>query len=204
MSRIKIALYNKPVPYQIQKCRNITQEMTGNPSFHNPDPTLPVVESAIDELEKAYTASLNKDKAQKALMRTKQKVLLALIIKLGDYVQSISQGDENIILSSGFEVRKTPAPVAVPQAPVKVLVKAATIDGQLEVSCKSVNTAKSYVFEWCLDPINFKELKGGGIATKPRYKALNLEPGTKYWFRVMAINAAGNSGWSEPSSGRSL
>jgi len=204
MSRIRIGFYNKPVPMQIQMSRDIIQKISLAPVFQTPEPPLASITLATDELELAYTASLNNDKTKKALMRTKQKELLALIIRLADYVQNISQGDEMTILSSGFEVRKTPAPVAVPEAPVKVLVKTAVIERQLEVTCKSVKTAKSYVFEWSLDPVNFKELFGGGIATKPRFTVINLEPGTKYWFRVMAINAAGKSGWSEPAAGRTL
>ena len=204
MSRIKIGFYNKSVPYQIQKSRDIIQKMTGNTNFTNPDPKLEDIKTATNELEDAYTASLNNDKAKKALMRIKQKALLALIVQLADYVQTTSMGDEAIILSSGFEVRKTPAPLNVPETPVKVLVKAATHEQQLEISWKAIKGAKSYVVEFSLKADDFSDLKGGGIVTRARFKAINLLGGTKYWFRVMAVNAAGNSGWSEPASGRTL
>jgi len=202
MSRIKND-FNKPVTEQIAISRDRQTKMTGNPNFANPDPKLEDIKAATDELEDANNAALNNDKEKKALMRIKRKALVDLMRLLAAYVQQESGGDEAKILSAGFGVVKLPAPANAPATPVKVLVKAAVIENELDITWKAVKGAKSYFIEWALNT-DFSEIKGGGIVTKARFSAKNLEAGTKYWFRVGAINAAGNSGWSEPASGRTL
>lgn len=203
MSRIKND-FNKPVAEQIAISRDRQTKMTGNPNFVTPDPSLAAIATATDELETANNEAMNNDKEKKAIMRIKRKALVTLMRLLATYVQQESGGDEAKILSAGFGVAKTPVPVNVPDTPVKVLVKPATIENQLEITWKPVKGAKSYMIKGSFDPIDFKDLKTGGIITRARFKALNLDSGTKYWFRVAAINAAGTSGWSEPSSGRTL
>lgn len=201
MSRIKID-FNKPVTEQVAKSRDIQTKMTGNPYFLTPNPTLAQVKTATDDLENAYTAALNRDKAKKALMRIARAALKALIVDLADYIQITSAGDEIKILSSGFGVRKVPTPVALPNVPIDVKVMATEFDTELDVTFKSIKGAITYVLEICNDPLFEKNFNPIEISTKSSVRVKDLAPGTKYWFRILAVNTAGKSGWSTPVSGR--
>lgn len=201
MSRIKID-FNKPVTEQVAKSRDIQTKMTGNPNFLTPNPTLAQLKTATDDLENAYADALNRDKAKKALMRIARQVLKDFIVKLADYIQIASDGDETKILSSGFGVRKVPTPVSVPNVPVDVKVIATEFDSELDVTFKSTKGAITYVMELCNDPLVEKNFSPVEISTRSSIRVKNLAPGTKYWFRVLAVNAAGKSGWSPPVSGR--
>jgi hypothetical protein len=96
MARIKID-FNKPVPAQVAKSRDIQTKMNGNPNFPIPDPALADVGIATDELETSFNEAQNNDREKKAVMRIKRKMLKALIVLLADYVQKTSEGDEEAI-----------------------------------------------------------------------------------------------------------
>ena len=153
-------------------------------------------------MENAYTDALNGDRAKKATMRITRKALKELILKLADYVQITSDGDETKILSSGFGVRKQRTPASVPEVPVDIKVTATEFDDALDISFKPAKGTKSYVFEMCIDPLTEKSFNPVEISTRASIRVKELAPGTKYWFRVLAVNAAGKSGWSVPQSGR--
>ncbi|MCX6198410.1 MAG: fibronectin type III domain-containing protein [Bacteroidetes bacterium] len=202
MSRVKIDFDKKPVPQQVAESRDKQTKITGNPNFVTPIPSLADIKAATDALENAYTDALNGDRAKKATMRITRKALKELIVKLADYVQIISDGDETKILSSGFGVRKQRTPATVPDVPIDVKVSSTEFDGALDISFKPVKGAKSYVFEICADPLAEKNFTPVEISTRSSIRVKDLAPGTKYWFRVLAVNAAGKSGWSVPQSGR--
>ena len=201
MSRVKID-FNKPVTEQVAKSRDLQTKITGNPNYLTPVPSIAAIKTATDALENAYTDALNGDRAKKATMRITRKALKELIVKLADYVQITSDGDETIILSSGFGVRKQRSPASVPDVPIDVKVTTTEFDDALDINFKPVKVAKSYAFEMCADPLTEKNFNPVEISTKSSIRVKGLAPGTKYWFRVLAVNAAGKSGWSVPQSGR--
>ncbi len=202
MSRLKIDFDKKPVPQQVAESRDKQTKITGNLNYLTPTPTMAALKTATDALENAYNAALNRYKEKKALMRIARKELKGLIVELADYIQITSGGDETKILSSGFGVRKQRTPATVPDVPVNVKVSATEFDHALDISSKLVKGAKSYVFEMCVDPLTEKNFMPIEISTKSTTRVKDLTPGTKYWFRLLAVNAAGKSGWSVPQSGR--
>lgn len=202
MRRVKIG-FNVPVPQQIAESRNKVTKITGNPRFPVPTPSMADVTIAIDELEVAYMEALNRDKEKKAIMRIKRKALKDKIVKLADYIQTESGGDEEAILSSGYGVKKLPAPIPVPETPQTVKVNPAKHEGELEIVFKPVKGAKAYalrMYTGSMDeqPVNI------GACLKGRFVARNLNSLTRYWFEVIALNPSGASGWSDPAMGITL
>lgn len=204
MARIKIDFIRKPIPQQIEKARDITGKMAGNLSFPAPVPTLPSVIQLTDDLETAYIAALNGGKDKKALMRAKQRELQSAVSTLAAYVQTTSSGNETIILSSGFGVCQQRQPVSIPVTPQNVKVLPAVKEGELEIVWTRVPTAKSYVVQFVKDPLTEQGFAPVDFVTRASVVIMGLEPGVKYWFRVMAINSKGKSAWSVPCSGRVL
>lgn len=49
------------------------------------------------------------------------------------------------------------------------------------------------------DPPTETSWAHAGVSTKSKATIADLDSGTRYWFRVAAVNANGQSGWSDPA-----
>ena len=130
------------------KTTYIVDQMTDNTKFAEPSPTLKVVTDANNE----YIASLGKveygSKADTVIKNNLRAALIVLLKQLADYVQTTSNGDEAIILSSGFDVNKKPAMVGQLDKPAGFTVKPGKNKGSVIASCNAVNNANFYEFEY--------------------------------------------------------
>ncbi|MBL0309875.1 MAG: hypothetical protein IPP77_09430 [Bacteroidetes bacterium] len=203
MARIKLN-FRKSVAQQVEKTREIILQSTGNPNLVNPVPSLADLATAADSLELASIEASGGDKDEKAIMRIRRKELKVLIVRFADFVQTQSGGDEEIILSSGFEVRKQPSPIPVPAIPPTVKVLPATHEGQLVVVVKPVRDASAYLFRMYPGSLSEAPVIIGASVKKGRFVAQNLNGLSRYWFSVCAMNASGMSGWSDPAMGITL
>ena len=177
-----------PIPQKIQRVGDIVSSMTGNANFPTPSPDLALVTTAEGNLEKAYQAALDKSLTAKAEQRTKNEDLNSLIRQLRDYVNGIANGDEDIVLSSGFEASKIPAPIGPMPQIVDVKAKGGDGDGSVFLRWKSVYGAKSYVVEMSTDGISYAPILYPSAAS---VLVSGLEIGKFYWFQISANGAAG-------------
>ena len=105
--------------------------------------------------------------------------------KEAKYVEQIADGDEAIMIGSGFSVPKQPAPAQRPefsvepgQRPGSVLLRRQTVKG-----------AKAYIWQYCVNVVPEGE-EGWTIAQvsgKASVELNDLALVTKYWFRVAAV-----------------
>lgn len=197
--RVKLGISGLPIPVLIQACAEIVKTMAGNPNFPNPDPKLTDVEAAISKLSNAYQAAFNGGKILKLDMYLSEKELRHIMIQLAAYVQTASNGDEAIILTSGMGVvskKGTPEPIPTPQD-LHCLHTDKT--GEAPLRCKRAKGAVMYFFQFTKTPDDETSWKDLGTNTKTRFTAEGLNPGEAYWFRVSAQGPAGKSGWSDPA-----
>jgi len=123
-----------------------------------------------------------------------------LLLQEAAYVQNITAGDKTKIESSGFSVGNPPAPIGPLPTPVELEIDSNTNPGTLALRWKGVRGADSYTVERALDtttPLNWVVVAS---VTKPKALAEGLTSGSRYWFRVAAIGAAGTSLWTDPIS----
>ena len=199
MSKIKIGFSKLSVTNQVERSRKIQTNMTGNLNFPTPAPALLAVKAATDAVETAYNESRGKDKNKIQILKLRRAEMLVLIVQLAAYVQSASNGDKEIILSSGFDVIER----GLPQPPVgqvmNVRLSDGNVSGKLKVAFDKTAGAKVYVIEICPDPLVEANWDAKGASTKTRFELINLTPGTKYWVRVAAIGKDGIGLWSYPA-----
>ena len=101
-----------PIPQKLQRTQEIIDQMGANSSiFVTPSPALSEVQDAKDNLSKAYNAALDGGRTAKAEQRTANAALNNKLRPLRDYVNEVANGDEDIVLLSGFEASKVPTPV---------------------------------------------------------------------------------------------
>ena len=151
------------------------------------------MDAATTDLQKAYQAALDKSLTAKAEQRTKNEELNSLIRQLRDYVNGVANGDEDLVLSSGFEASKVPAPIGPLPQVEDVKGKGGDGDGSVFLRWKSVYGAKSYVVEMSTDGIIYAPTLYPSAAS---VLVADLEIGKFYWFRIAANGAAGLGSFS--------
>ena len=70
---------------------------------------------------------------------------------------------------------------------------------KIDLSWEAVPASKSYVIEQSADPPTDTSWGHASVSTRSSYTIDGLKSGTRYWFRVAAVNGVGQSGWSDPS-----
>ena len=200
MARIRLNLRNLSVTEKIAKGRQIATALTNNASFPNPHPSLTDVTAATDELEKAY-ASVQAAKSEVSTRVVTQDnaegKLDQLLTQLAAYVESIAGKDDTLITSAGMETKGSRTASTVPTSPQGVSANAGEHDGEIILAWKPVPNARSYIIESSLDPATPSGWTQAGIATSATKSIGNLTSGKRYWFRIAAVGAVGQSGWSE-------
>lgn len=203
MSRIKLNLKALTIPEKLARSQQIVAALTGNSNFTTPHPTLAQVTTAISELETASNAAQaarQEAKARTAAQNNKEESLDRIMTQLVAYVESIAGDDEEIIMSAGLNVRAANAPVSsTPSAPPALTATAGDRDGEIDLSWDTVRGARSYVIERSSDPPTDSSWTHATVSTRSQTTIEDLTSGTRYWFRVAAVTATGQSGWSNPA-----
>jgi hypothetical protein len=203
MARIRLNLRNLSVPAKIAKGRQIVTAMTDNKNFANPTPPLNDITTAVDGLEQAaaQVQSARAEVSTRAATQDNAEVKLdQLLTQLAGYVESVAGKDDTLITSVGMETKGSPSTPTLPNVPQALSAAAGDHDGELFLSWKPVPNAKSYVIEFSTDPAAANSWTHAGIATSATKTISNLKSGTRYWFRVAAVGAGGQSGWSEQAT----
>jgi hypothetical protein len=104
----------RPIAILISVARAILIALTGNPAFPTPVPTLAAVSAAIADLESAQAAALTRAKGAAQTRNQKLAVLVTLLTRLRDYVQSMADASPDnaaaLIHSAAMNVRKVTVP----------------------------------------------------------------------------------------------
>lgn len=201
MTKVKLGLRDLTVAEKVQYARQIVTDMTGNTNFTTPSPTLASVTTGAGDLETAFnTAQTARDnaKTKTATQNDKETHLDLLLSQLGHYVESTSGGNETVITSSGMQLKAHGSPIGELARVTSLSATTADNEGEIDLHWDKVSNARSYEIEKCADPISSTGWLHIGISTKSQYAALNLISGTKFWFRVAAVGAAGQGSWSDP------
>lgn len=200
MARVRLNLKNLSITDKIAKGRRIVAAMTNNTNFPTPTPAMADVTAAVDDLEKAF-ASVQTAKSEVATRVGVQDNAHAkfdqVLTQLAGYVESVAGKDGTLITSAGMEMKSSPSSPTIPSPPQALNATAGDHEGHIELSWKAVPNARSYTIEASNDPATPTGWTQVAIATSASKTINNLTSGKRYWFRVAAVGAGGQSGWSE-------
>jgi len=203
MAKIRLNLSGLSTAQKLAKAEQVVTAMTGNTNFPTPTPPLSTITTAATELRAADAeaqAARQTSKEKTNVKNQKEDRLEQLLTQVVGYVESVAGSDEQMILSAGLDLRAVGAPSTEPPEPPHGLT--ATVgdhDGEIDLSWDTVTGAKSYVIEQSADPATPTTWTHAGVSTRSFNTAQRLTSGTRYWFRVAAVNNNGQSGWSDPA-----
>lgn len=184
--------------------RTNVAKLTGNLAFTTPNPPLADITAAANRLDQAirdydFTRS-RQDKQERDIAFEELKAMRA---DLGAYVQTTSAGDQELITSAGFETEKARQPIGQLPAPLNVLALVRPYPGSLELRYKGVKGRLSYQIHICSgDPNVEANWHLHATTGKNRMVFDNLESNVVYYFRVVALGAAGWSPVSDVASAK--
>lgn len=197
MAQVKLALRGMSPLEKIKFAETLEAKITNNPHFASPP--LPEVLAAREALNTAYNEAEIKRRESEQLtvaQNTAEVALDKVLTALGSYVESVSQGDVEKILSAGMEIRDEAAPIGTLPAPENFSASDGDLDGEIDLAWNRVRGAASYVIQTSADATTWS---GDRVSTKSKYVYGGLPVGVKTWFRVAAVGAAGQGPWSNPA-----
>ena len=198
MRIIKAGLQGLRKAELVDKSAHVEAQMAGNANFATPTPSLVEVAAARAALTAALTAAEGGGHAAIATKNAAAKKLSSLLVSLARYVNSVTGGDIEKAVSSGFELAKTADPVDKLEAPSNFAAKRGTIAGQVDLRWKGVRGGRMYEVYICDgDPTTTGVWTAAGMTSKSRFTVKGLTRNKAYSFRTAALGVVGQGPMSE-------
>lgn len=170
------------------KCHLIISSLTGNAAFATPVPTLAEIETASANFTSALVAAGTGNRSDIANKNAMRETAVGLYSRLCTYVNFTANGNATLLLTTGFDVSKTPEPKVITK-PENLKVLNGTVAGSLLVSVKRVPGAYSYVHQYTTDATLAPDSWVSTAGTTAKLLLTNLTAGTMYYCRVAAVGS---------------
>jgi hypothetical protein len=172
--------------------RNVVEKLTGHATFTDPDVTLADGKVKADKLEAASLAAKDGSHTAISAMRDAELEADTYLRKQAGYVNRIADGDETLILSSGFHTTKQ-TPNNFDKRPLVAL------DGKNSASvllkAKAIDKAGAYIWQISRNQTDWTTL---GHSTRADFEVPGLTVGEICYFRVAGITPNGTTDFTEP------
>ena len=167
----------------LTKAQQILQDMTGNPFFVNPIPTIADFELGINAYSVALVKAKDLGRLFVAEKNERRKALELLLEELGSYVIFVAKGSEVVLVSSGFDLTK-PREASTITNPGAVSLSNGETSGQLNAQVQSQPGAMGYSFEYALYPLTAASVWTGHPSSRSKNTFSGLVAGKSYAVRV--------------------
>ena len=195
--KVKTELRNNSALQVWMKANVVLKRMEGNPYFPLPNPSIERVELYRNKL--GAILKLDDTELQLVQRNEAQKKLADALTRLAALVQNVGSGNAEIILSTGFGVRKSRTKAHVLSAPVMKRYIKMQQHGCVKLMWKA-NTKSSSYFVYLSEADKPEERKMITMSTRSSTIIKDLESGKKYLLQVSTLNSAGESGLSNPAT----
>ncbi len=202
MANIKLSITRIPVIELWGLAGKVISSMTDNPYF--PDPIVPTaaLTMVVDKL-RIQMLDANQGSRLAYIQRDSTVALLRdLLRQEADYVRAVCKGDAVMLGSSGFEMMRERSPIGQLPAPQALEASFTDLPGRVDLRWERVRGARSYRV-WVLQSGTLAdgEWRLVAVSTRARFNVTGLATARYHWFRVNAIGAAGEGGFSNVAKG---
>jgi len=174
----------------------VLNHMDNNMHFEQPIPALNAIAEVRDAYYTALIQSKEGTKYDTAVKKNKRAALEAILKQLAMYVQLTCNGNEAMIVSTGFLVAKKNTTITSLPVPKGLIVEGGANSGMLLVKCHTIPTARYYEFRYCEVVAKGERVWHTFSSTKSKAIIEGLTPGKEYAVQVSVSTAKTKSGWS--------
>jgi hypothetical protein len=198
MKKAALKLYDRSVPSLFVLGKGVAEAMTGNANFPSPPVTPDALKAASEELEAAHiTAVETRSIAAFAAERAKKAVVLNMLRQLGNYVTEVANGNEEIIISAGMPVSKTRSKHPVPGQVRDFVAEFTGVPKSILLRWRRPQYASMFRVYMSETPSDASSWVLIDTITVRKLMVENLSTGKRFFFKVVAVNAAGTGPDSE-------
>jgi len=195
MKRIVLSSYKQDRDSDLTTTsKRIVEKMENNPNFPNPPAALATLKQLLPEYHNAVANAKGRDKEMVAVKRAKKAAVVTLLTELAAYVTLTCNGDEALLLNSGFEISGENGEKRVPVIQ-KLLVELGP-PGEVTTRVKRVAGARAYMHQYTTEPPGSDTVWISEGSTNAYYTFRGLKSTVRYWFRVVALGPAGQTVYS--------
>lgn len=178
--------------------KRVIEKSKNNPKFPNLPEALAKLESKVVEYDKAVVNARGREKEMVAIKKALKLEIIALLTELDVYVTNTCNGDEAMLLSSGFAISGQVTAQPMPGIP-KLEVELGP-PGEVTIRVKPVRGAKAYMHQYTSELPTSETVWVNEGSTKEYCSFRGLKSYTKYWFRVLALGKNGQTEYSPVDS----
>ena len=196
-AKVKMGLFDKKIRELIPYLQNHIEMMTDNPNFLTPQPPAEDFLAQFEAFQDDALAVLHAETVLRdAVARRDQRraAMTAMMNVRAAYVQEASNGNRQVILSSGLDVKNPATRVTTLAAPTNLRAELNGEAGVMKLRWEAVDHARTYPLQYSPDvqPRQWVQLEN----TTKTQVTKKLEVGMTYVFRVAAAGTPGQSNWS--------
>jgi hypothetical protein len=201
MNKPKLELETLTDQQTVDLATLIATQLTGNAAFSTPNPTIAALTTMRNDVATLLSERANllaEAQAKTLAIRAALDTLRAGLTQEASYVETVANGDATLIASAGMQIADTPA--AVGEMPQVELLQTTQGDeaGEVDLQWQPIRRGlKSYVIEKSASPDGQSAWVHAQVETRSRASVKGLTSGTRYWFRVAGVGAAGQGPWSD-------
>lgn len=186
----------------VNKCergKTIITMSTDNPRVPGNEAALAEFSAVQEELVAANDAVVAAQGALRALLTRRdgiEKKWDRQIAQFAGVTEAIANSDPGAITSAGFGVRGVNARPQPLPAPENLQASTNGFPGRTKLTWDVLDGAMVFLVEMTLDPNGQVDWKRMKTSTKTTCEVDGAIPGKPAWFRIAAVNPAGQSPWS--------
>ncbi|MCB9170876.1 MAG: fibronectin type III domain-containing protein [Flavobacteriales bacterium] len=203
MNKVKTGLRGLNPRQKAVRARIVRTRLTGNPHFPDPQPSLMELTKAIDRLQAANLAALDRGRLAIMERNAAEKAMNDMLTRMAAYVNSAALGDPLKLASSGFLLAKRPRPISSLREPRQIKARPTPFPGQVEIRWEGVRGALVYEVERAVGAFGpDRRWVRIAVTSKPRLLVEDLGSNEQHTFRVYAIGTRTYSPYSQEASSK--
>lgn len=179
----------------VAKAEHVHTQLTAHAAqFPAPSPALPALDAAKEGLLKAVAEAIDGGRSTHQAKRDSFRTLKSMLKQLADYVANVANGDAQLIIYGGFEVRAERKPSHIPAAPANLEALTPDVTNAVKIEWTGEQNVRLYQVQMSTtDPAVNPAWTLVTLTSKRQHTVPDLEPYRMYWFRIIAVNTAGES-----------
>jgi hypothetical protein len=174
--------------------KRVVEKLKNNTNYPNPPAALAKLEEKLPAYDASLVNARGRDKEMIAIKKGLKIEIAALLTELDSYVTLISNGDEVLLLSSGFDISGQTEEQPMPAIP-KLFIELGA-PGEVTIKVKQVRGARAYMHQYTAEPPTSETIWVNEGSTNPNCTFRGLKSFTKYWFRIVALGKNGQMVYS--------